>query len=210
MSPWWALVPLVLMLAAFLVRLSGRRAALPVALALALGVGGYATFGRPALPARPAAEKAGDPLARPAIDAARRRLLQNNGDVSAWLTLADVLAREGQTAEAVQAMTVATRAYPRSADLWVGLGNALVLHGDGQVNAAARLAFGRASLADPGHPAPRYFLGLAWMQAGKPREARAAWEALRRESPPGAPWIEDLDRKIAATRVMETLGVGGG
>lgn len=223
MNTWWLLAPIAVLLAAALVHAArprddgGRmpppaplwRRAAPVALALALGLGGYALFGRPALPARPASPITSDPLAMPEMEAARARLLRNEGDIGAWLTMADGLSRAGKTEQAVGAMTVATRYFPRSADLWVGLGNALVLHADGQVTPAARLAFNRASLADPTHPAPRYFLGLAWMQAGRPREARAAWEALLEQSPPGAPWIGDVRRRIAATRVMETMGVGG-
>lgn len=209
MSAWWLLAPGVLVLGWLLARgaLGGR--ALPVALALAAGLVGYGVFGRPSLPARPGAVVTKDPMAQPAMVEARGRLMSNAGDVGAWLTLADGLARSGDTEEAVRAMEVATGNFPRSPDLWVGLGNALVLHADGQVTPAARLAFGRASVADPKHPGPRYFLGLAYLQAGKPREARVAWEELKANSPAGAPWLADLDRKIAATRIMEGMGVGG-
>lgn len=207
MSAWFVIVPFALVVIALVAR-ARWRPALPVAAIIAAGLAGYAVSGSPALPDRPASPLRADPLARPAIEAARGRLLQNYGDVSAWLLLANVYARQGLTAQSVEAMENGVRANPDSPDMWVGLGNALVLHSDGQVSPAARLAFARANVVDPSHPAPRYFLGLALLQAGRPQQARVVWEGLRQSSPPGAPWLDDLDRKIAATRTMEALGVG--
>ena len=182
---------------------------------LALGVGaafalgGYALTGEPGRADRPAPPHAdADPMARPAIKMATDRLLQHNGDIGAWLLLSDALARGGATENSVAAMQVAVQAFPRSPDLWVGMGNALVLHGQGQITPAARLAFGRANLLDPLHPAPRYFLGLAYLQAGKPDEAIKVWEGLRASSPLGSPWLRDLDARIAAARAMQGA-VGG-
>src|SRR3546814_6259959 len=88
------------------------------------------------------------------------------------------------TERAVEAMKVATKAFPESPDLWVGLGNALAVHGDGFVSPAARLAFARAAEIAPDHPAPLYFLGMAWLQSGQPGEALATWRELREKSPP--------------------------
>ena len=178
------------------------RGTIALAAAAVLALGGYALTGHPASPDRPATPVASDPAARPAIAAARTRLLANTGDVSAWLQLSDALARTGATENGVAAMQVALQAYPRSPDLWVGLGNALVLHAGGAVTPAARLAYGRASLLDPLHPAPRYFLGLALLQSGKPGDAVRVWEALRASSPPGAAWLPDLDQRIAAAKAM--------
>src|SRR3546814_3509953 len=93
-------------------------------------------------------------------------------------------------------MKVATKAFPERPDLWVGLGNALAVHGDGFVSPAARLAFARAAEIAPDHPAPLYFLGMAWLQSGQPGEALATWRELREKSPPDAPWLPELDRKI--------------
>src|SRR3546814_1035183 len=102
------------------------------------------------------------------------------------------------TERAVEARKVATKAFPESPDLWVGLGNALAVHGDGFVSPAARLAFARAAAIAPDHPAPLYFLGMAWLQSGQPGEALATWRELREESPPDAPWLPELHRKIEA------------
>ncbi len=180
-----------------------KSAPLVLGIALAAALGGYALTGRPAQPDAPSPPRAETPMAAPAIAAARTRLLQNSGDIGAWLLLSDALARQGATEQAVAAMQVAIQAFPRSPDLWVGLGNALVLHGGGQISPAARLAFGRASRIDPTHPAPRFFLGLAYLQAGKPDAAIATWEDLRQSSPAGSPWLPDLERQIAAAHEMQ-------
>src|SRR3546814_5020593 len=86
----------------------------------------------------------------------RGALLENLGDVGAWLNFADALQRAGLTERSVEALKVATKAFPDSPDLWVGLGHALVVHGDGLVSPAARLAFARAAQLAPDHPGPAY------------------------------------------------------
>jgi cytochrome c-type biogenesis protein CcmH len=191
-----------------LVRGDVRARAPVVVVTMVLGLAAYALAGRPSLPSRPAPPAVIDPGAPQVFEESRRRLLNNYGDVGAWLTFAEALGRQGRTQDAVDGLQVALSAMPDSPDLWVGLGNALTVHGDGMVTPAARLAFDRASQIAPDHPAPRYFLGLAWLQAGKPSEALAVWEPLRASSPPGAPWLPDLDRKIEAAKIMIAAGVG--
>ena len=63
------------------------------------------------------------------------------------------------------------RSDPDNADLWVGLGNALVVHADGMMSPAAELAFQRAAQIAPDHPGPQFFYGLALAQGGKYDEA---------------------------------------
>lgn len=209
MTVWIVTAAAALLLAVGL--LSRRRAAAPLLVVLAclgLGLGGYAVAGHPGEPARPAPKAPNDPRWTPEAETAQKQLLENYGDVRAWLVLSDALIRMGRTSDAVEGLQVATRAIPNSPDLWVGMGNALVVHSDGFVTPAARLAFDKASRLNPRHPAPSYFLGLAWLQAGKPAEALEVWTALRKASPDSAPWVADLDRKIAAARMMQLMGVG--
>jgi cytochrome c-type biogenesis protein CcmH/NrfG len=182
----------------------------PVAVlaALGLGVAGYAWSGRPALEARPAARAPLDARFTPEAEKASGELLENFGDVRAWITLSNALIRAGRTQRAVEAMDVATDTIPGDVNLWVQKGIALVAHADGEVVPAARLAFDRASRIDPTHPAPRYFLGLSWLQAGRPGEALEVWYELKAVTPPDAPWAEELDRMIGAAETMQALGVG--
>jgi cytochrome c-type biogenesis protein CcmH/NrfG len=179
-----------------------------VAVALALGLAGYAAVGTPGQPARPTVPAAADPQAVAARKAAATALEADYRDTGQWLKLASALIAEGRPRDAAEAMETALKLGDSNPEYWVGLGNALVAQAGGQVVPAARLAFGRANSVDPTHPAPRYYLGLALLQAARPAEARAVWEELRRDSRDSDPWVPDLDRKIAATRTMELLGVG--
>lgn len=210
MSGWLPVLALGLVSAAFLWRFAHPTgmAALGVVAAILIGVAGYAMQGHPDLPSAPRAARADAYRGDTSFARERGALLENLGDVGGWLNFADALQRAGLTEKSVEAMKAATRTFPKSPDLWVGLGNALVVHGDGYVSPAARLAFQRAADLEPDHPAPLYFLGMAWLQSGQPAEALAAWQRLRAASPPDAPWLPDLDRKIAAAKMMMDAGVG--
>ncbi|MFN7174023.1 MAG: tetratricopeptide repeat protein [Thermaurantiacus tibetensis] len=182
--------------------------ALLVLAATAAGVTGYALEGRPGLAAAPAPPPTAAEGAADARERARATLLADPTDVEAWIRLSNAFIAAGETGKAVEAMEVATAALPQDVNLRVQQGVALVAHAEGEVVPAARLAFDRASQLDPTHPAPRYFLGLAWLQAGRPKEALAVWRELAAMTPPDAPWAEELTRMIGAAETMAFLGVG--
>ncbi len=184
--------------------------ALAVAVAIGAGVAGYALAGSPGQQAQPAPARVQNPDLTPEAEKASKELLANFGDVRAWLTLSDALIRAGRTETAVYSLDSALDAIPGNADLWVQLGVALVAHANGEVVPAARLAFDRANRLAPDHPAPSYFLGLAWMQAGDTEKALATWSALRARSNADAPWVPSLDRQIEAAQMMEQMGMGPG
>lgn len=166
--------------------------------ALLLGVAGYAWQGSPGLPGKPTVrQEAG---MQPDSEFARQRgaMLSRFGTTAQWLAYADALHRMGSDRLAVTAIKSGLRERPNDADLWVGLGNALVLHGGGLVTPAARLAFDRAAALAPEHPGPPYFLGLAFAQAGQLDQAAAIWGDLLRRGPADAPW-----RGEVAQRLME-------
>ncbi len=181
-----------------------------VAAGLAVAVAGYALTGSPGLPASPAPIKVQNPDLTPEAEQASKALLENFGDVRAWLTLSDALIRMGRTETAVVALDSGLEAIPGNADLWVQTGVALVAHANGQVVPAARLAFDRASRLAPDHPAPAYFLGLAWMQSGEPERALSVWRDLRDRSTEDAPWRPMLVQQIRAAEMMRQMGIGPG
>jgi cytochrome c-type biogenesis protein CcmH/NrfG len=208
MSGWVAIGVLIVATAAVLWRL--RMPAVVVTPALAVGLAGYVLTSDPTMESAPAPARAVDADAAPQLEAARKRLLQNTGDIGGWLMFADILIEQGKSERAVEGLRLATRAMPDSPDLWVGLGNALVRHAGGTITPAARLAFGRASAIDPDHPGPPYFLGLAWLQAGEPDEALKVFEALYSRSPTDAPYRPELGRLMHGARAMIAAGVDGG
>lgn len=182
---------------------------LAIAVALAFGIAGYAVSGSPGLPSAPAPALSINPELTPEAEQASKHLLENFGDVRAWLTLSDALIRAGRTETAVAALQSGLEAIPGNADLWVQMGIALVAHANGEVVPAARLAFDRASRLAPDHPAPGYFLGLAWLQAGDVDQALGTWRALRARSAADAPWVPMLDDRIAAGEKMKAMMESG-
>ena len=180
-----------------------------IALTLAVGIAGYAVTGSPGLKSAPATARSINPKLTPEAEQASKELLENFGDVRAWLTLSDAFIRTGRTEMAIHALQSGLEAIPGNADLWVQLGIALVAHANGEVVPAARLAFDRAARLAPDHPAPGYFLGLAWLQAGDAEQALATWQALRARSPDDAPWVPMLDAKIASGEKMKAVMESG-
>ncbi|MHB9880881.1 tetratricopeptide repeat protein [Pacificimonas sp. ICDLI1SI03] len=193
------------LLAILLVAAALRAARMPVVavvIVAVLGGGAYAITGMPGLPSQPVAAPTPPPGNAARQAEAQTALLSDPGNVAAWAQFSDSLIAEGRSLEAVEGLRLAVHAMPQSADLWVQLGSALMSHGDGVITPAARLAFGRASALQPEHPAPPYFLGLAYLQAGEPDQALAVWRDLEQRTPQGAPWRADLQERIGAAERM--------
>ena len=165
--------------------------------ALLLGIAGYALQGRPQQRGapKPASERVmGDGAA---LVAARQELRSTTGSgANSWLVIGDALARNGRYADAARILQGAVRQNPADPDGWLALGNALVGHAEGTLSPAALYAYRRAAAADPEHPGPPFFLGLALAQTGRLGEARAMWAELLARSPKDAPWRADLALRL--------------
>ena len=168
-----------------------------VAAALLLAIAGYALQGNPQMIGNPvdAAEAAPAP---PAAEAALRRAMtgrfSSEGEV---LSYADAFNAAGHSRSSVSILSATLKKEPSNPDLWVGLGNALVIHGGGMMNPAAQFAFERAAELAPTHPGPPFFFGLALAQSGKFDEAGDVWRGLLARAPDQAPWKADLEARLA-------------
>lgn len=167
------------------------------AAALLFGIAGYAWQGHPG-----SAGVSVQPLEKPnSFDdktiAARRDLGQQFGTAQDWLTFSDALSRQGKHGAAANYLRNGVKQFPDNVDLWLGLGNALVLHGDNLITPAAEFAFKRAAKLAPKHPGPSFFLGLAYAQSGRYDEARELWQGLLERSPKDAPWRANLEQQLA-------------
>ena len=164
--------------------------------ALLLGIAGFALQARPAERGAPkeTAVKPADSGA--ALVAARRQLAQGDSAPNQWMVIADGLARNGQFGDAAGVVLGAVEKDPRNPDAWLSLANNLIAHADGTVTPAALYAYRRASEADPAHPGPPFFMGLALAQNGRLEEGRALWADLLAKSPADAPWRADLTRRL--------------
>lgn len=207
MTGWLILLVLILLVAVALWRFANLpRGGTELMLAVVLlSVAGYAWQGRPGMAGAPvqSVEK-GLSLDQRAITV-RRMMTNQYGDAAKVANFTDLLDGWGKTREAVIAVRTAIRKEPNNPELWTTLGNALVVHGGGTMSPAAELAYARARMLDPGHPAPPYFRGLALAQSGRIEEAARSWGALLNRAPADAPWRGDVEVRLAAAlRIMDS------
>ena len=165
------------------------------AAALLVGASGYALQGRPGL--------AGSPASRTGVEAtvplaeARHAFFERFSAAEGWLVMAEALERRGRTEDSAALLQNAVRTRPGEAQLWIGLGNALVAHSNG-LTPPAELAFRRAAALNPAHPAPLFFYGLARARSGDREGALAIWRGLLDGAPAGAGWRPLVEAGIAA------------
>jgi len=170
--------------------------------AIFLGLAGYAWQGSPTLAGSPTPPKASAKQPDQATATERAAMFPEVGGDAMVLQAAQNLHDQGLDAYAIATLKAGLNKNPRSADLWVGLGNALVVYADGMMSPAAKLAFDRAAEIQPDHPGPPFFLGLAFAQAGQLDQAEAVWRGLLDRSPPDAPWRADVEQRLAQLDAM--------
>jgi len=207
MSGMWISVLLALAVAAGLILVARpvRGALYLIGVAMLVGLAGYAWQGSPGLmgsPTAPGAHKrGGDTL----FAHERKVWLETVGFDALQLDGADAFIGNGDPDYAVGLLHAYLGHEPNSMMLWLGLGNALQAQADGALTPPAHYAFERAAQAAPDHPAPPYFLGLAYLQMGDVDGAEATWRALLAKAPANAPWRDKLAARIA---LLERLRAG--
>ncbi|MFD1105796.1 tetratricopeptide repeat protein [Sphingobium olei] len=181
------------------------------AAALLLGLAGYAWQGHPGLAGAPRAVAAPSGENFDEKMAERRRgLAERFGPAAQWMMLSDGLARQGKTKEAANVLLSGLRDSPKDANLWLGLGNALVAHSDGVVSPGADFAYRRALELDPKGPAPRYFYGLALVRSGQLQAALDLWAPLAASAPEGSQVKAELEASIARIDMVLKAGATAG
>ncbi|MBW8744937.1 MAG: tetratricopeptide repeat protein [Sphingomonas sp.] len=207
MSGMWISVLLALAVAAGLILVArpARGALYLIGVAMLVGLAGYAWQGSPGLmgsPTAPGAHKrGGDTL----FAHERKVWLETVGFDALQLDGADAFIGNGDPDYAVGLLHAYLGHEPNSMMLWLGLGNALQAQADGALTPPAHYAFERAAQAAPDHPAPPYFLGLAYLQMGDVDGAEATWRALLAKAPANAPWRDKLAARI---ELLERLRAG--
>ena len=173
----------------------GRSALEYSAAALLLAVAGYAFQGNPSAPAAPT--DAPEDLTTETVPAEMRRTFASSmNSEGQWLALGDALMQAGRTRAAVSILGEGAKKAPQNPDIWVGLGNALFVHGGAQMNPAAQYAFEKAAAIAPNHPGPPFFMGYALARSGKMDQAGEVWRALLARAPADAPWKADLEARL--------------
>lgn len=182
----------------------------PVAAALLIGLAGYAWQGRPALKGSPVvANESRVGRFDEAMAARRRAMGERVSSATQWFVLSDALARQGKTQDSANVLSAAVRNDPSDPNLWVGLGNALVFHGEGVLSPAADYAYRQALHLAPDASSPRFFFGLALARSGKLEPARVLWAELASSLPMGSPFRAELESNIAALDALLMQQVSG-
>lgn len=175
-----------------------RRTWEAIAAALVFGLTGFALQASPEQPGAPKPPSVSTTKGGSALVDAQRQLSAGGALAgSNLLIMAEGYSRQGQYRDAAAIAFAATEKEPGSVEAWLTLGNNLVAHAQGSLTPAAEYAYRRAIAADPSHPGPPFFLGLALAQNGQLDEGRALWAGLLERSPPDAPWREDLKARLA-------------
>ena len=182
----------------------GARRAAAVAAIVALpivSIGLYGALGAPGLAGQPLAARLGasdaDADIATLVAKVERHLADKPEDGRGWDVIAPVYLRLERPADAAQAYRNAIRLLGSTAARQNGLGEALFMQSAGIVTTDASEAFAAASAADPAAPAPKFFLGLAAEQEGRPEEAAGIWRGLLAGAAPETPWRKILEDALA-------------
>jgi len=176
------------------------------AAALLLGMAGYAWQGNPGLAGSPRAVRDTGGRFDEKLAEQRRGLAERYGPAAQWLVMSDAFGRMGKTEESANVLLSGLRQSPDDANLWLGLGNALIAHGGGVLSPGADYAFRRALQLEPQAPAPRFFYGIALANAGQLQKARDLWAPLAERAPEGSQVKAELEANIARIDAMLANG----
>jgi cytochrome c-type biogenesis protein CcmH len=174
--------------------------------ALLLALAGYAWQGHPGLEGRPKPPPSRERLPDSEFAETREDMLGRFDRAGQWLTIAESYQRRGDTQSGAGVIRSALRDNPRDPDLWVGLGNALVVHADGMMTPAAQLAFQRAARIAPDHPGPRFFYGLALAQGSNWDAAERIWRELLAQAPADAEYRATVEERLSMLAAARASG----
>jgi len=193
---------LILVGALWFVAKLDKAALMFVGAGLFVAMAGYAWQAHPGYRGVPKREAAEQRRADTAFATLRPEMLGRFNSGARWLGLAEMYQRGGDTFRAAQILQSGLRAEPRNSGLWIGYGMALVQHSGGMMTPAARAAFDRAERLAPGHPATRFFYGLALAEGGQLEEAERLWTEVLRTAPDEASWRPMVAQRLDMLRAF--------
>ncbi len=159
----------------------------------------YLMKGDPGLPSQPLQARLEQPDNDLAISIVKveQHLAQNPDDGKGWEVLAPIYLKTNRIGDAELAYRNVIRLLGPSAVRFGSLGEVLIMKSGGIVTAEARSMLQQSLALDANNPRALFYLALALEQDGKAVEARAAFVALAKQSPPEAPWMAAVNDHIA-------------
>jgi len=162
-------------------------------------IGLYGLAGSPDMPSLPLQARLEDPGQDIAILVARteRHLASQPDDGRGWDVIAPIYLRAGRIADARSAYRNALRLLGPDIHRLGGLAEALMAEAQGSVDKETLDVLRQIVQLEPENPRARFYIALSSEQAGRRDEARQAFEALAKQSPPDAPWLPLVNQHIA-------------
>lgn len=162
----------------------------------------YWQFGSPQLADTPRAQRIANAIANNDFEGmlaqVEKHLVEKPDDMAGWKVAASAYARLGRYNEAADAyLKIASLGQP-TAEILTSHGEMLILANQGMVSKLAALSIQQALALDPTYPKARFFAAMALKQDGKTDEAKAAYEKLLSDAPPGAPWRKAVESELAS------------
>lgn len=162
-------------------------------------IGLYLKLGQPTLPDQPLAARANDDASVEAIVAkVERHLRDKPDDGRGYEVLGPVYLRMGRFEEAERAFSEAARLLGTNPARLIGMAEARTAKAQGVITASAREALEQAVKLDPKNPQAQFMLAVAAEQDQQPDKARALFEKMLAEAPPGAPWVSAVRERLTA------------
>ncbi|MFS8044744.1 c-type cytochrome biogenesis protein CcmI [Rhizobium sp. BR 314] len=158
----------------------------------------YLANGNPGLPSQPLEarlEKSGGDFAI-SIVKIEQHLAKNPDDARGWEVLAPIYFKTNRIGDAELAYRNVIRILGPNATRLGDLGEVLVVKANGIVTADARGVLQQSLALDAANPRTLFYLALALEQEGKAADAKTAFEALAKQSPPDAPWLAAVNEHI--------------
>ncbi|TAU73084.1 c-type cytochrome biogenesis protein CcmI [Rhizobium leguminosarum] len=162
-------------------------------------IGLYVLVGSPDMPSRPLQARLEEPGQDIAILVAKteRHLASQPDDGRGWDVIAPIYLRTSRVVDARSAYRNALRLLGPNVHRLGGLAEALMAEAHGSVTEEARQVLEQSLTLEPDNPRARFYIALSMEQAGRPNEARQAFEALAKQSPADAPWLPLVNEHIA-------------
>jgi len=143
----------------------------------------------------------------PTLESVQERTRAEPMNVEAWLALAQAQFDASDYKAAVATYEHGTQLAPQRAEIWSALGEARTRATSDPMPPDALMAFRKAVAINPKEPRARYFLAVARDLAKDHQGAINDWLALLRDTPPGAPWENDLRRTIEQVGQVNHINV---
>jgi cytochrome c-type biogenesis protein CcmH len=167
-------------------------------------LGSYMMLGEPGLPDEPFLSRKAEvgqenrqASLQQAADSLAAKLKQDPANAPGWLLYGRSLAMLGQWDQAEAAYRRAIDLGEASPDVAGDHAEVMVMQAGGTVTPAAEAVFRDVLKADPGSGIAHYYLAVAAMQAGQPRQAIDGFQAVLAGLPEGSPLRAQLGQKVA-------------